>query len=995
MNYIEGRGASLERQRSRTTFSQVSTAVVKCGYLWKTSYHPGRTSSKTRYFVLTKSSLDHFRNHHREKLKGSLPLAAIDTVEKLREDNNSLKITGPFKHPLVLQASGKEECQDWIQAIENGIQQWCLDSDASSPTLQKKDEVDSLQSCLSAIPKMKMLYPSLFCPVGDGVLFSASSELHHEFPMIKYARGGRSIPHERVFKLDNDNLHIMWKKRGRAHSFTFTNTLCLDRVVEVRCGQQTKNFVKFPYTEVESQSFSLMFEKQQGEWSQLCSLDLICDSPKAFEKWSSAMREVIYSRDQRVNRHKFDGVDPVVLWLKRHWSVMSSRHSKGISVDQALSFAHRCCSGAKRKLLRNYVKDVLEAQCGMVQHNENLLWNSFLMLFNSLNEQPRLYEIFCKYAKEQPNLGMTPTEFAEFLDREQEESLSVPACARLMSIHDKFHMMYKQKCAGDNPESYRLSKSFLSYHGFLSYLRSKDNSAVNPEHSTVYQEMDHPLTDYFINSSHNTYLTGHQLKGKSSLEAYVRALLQGCRCVELDCWDGPDEPVITHGLTLTSKIRFRDVVQVIREYAFEASEFPLILSLENHCNEQQQAIMADIFITELGDMLATNNLCEELGIQTLPSPKDLKGKILLKGKIKTKKKHKISTAIWPGMSVNPIISGFSPRVKKTSKVLVTSQSEAVLARSESSQSLGPRVRSVTTTTMDDKGSTNEEQYNVVLLEHAMGKLIVYCRAVSYKKNEVSGDCCEMYSFNDGAAQDSISGHPRDILSLANKHIVRTYPKGSRVDSSNYNPQTMWNAGIQMVAINYQKPDSGMHLNQGKFKKNGGCGYILKPDSLRDRENSNYHPMIKESPKNGKSCYFTIEVLSGQYLHVDENSQLPIRVDVETVGVPEDCAILSTEPTLDKLNPQFENAKHLFKIIMPELCLVYFKVHLLNRNKSKLLFQNVISLDSLRPGIHYIRLHSPTGVELSHSGLFVRIKLQDFEPSANKVKGTSRERTFTF
>ena len=36
------------------------------------------------------------------------------------------------------------------------------------------------------------------------------------------------------------------------------------RVVEVRCGQQTKNFVKFPYTEVESQSFSLIFEKQQG-----------------------------------------------------------------------------------------------------------------------------------------------------------------------------------------------------------------------------------------------------------------------------------------------------------------------------------------------------------------------------------------------------------------------------------------------------------------------------------------------------------------------------------------------------------------------------------------------------------------------------------------------------------------------------------------------------------------------------------------------------------
>lgn len=37
-------------------------------------------------------------------------------------------------------------------------------------------------------------------------ILSAANELHHEFPMIKYARGGRSIPHERVFKLDNDNL---------------------------------------------------------------------------------------------------------------------------------------------------------------------------------------------------------------------------------------------------------------------------------------------------------------------------------------------------------------------------------------------------------------------------------------------------------------------------------------------------------------------------------------------------------------------------------------------------------------------------------------------------------------------------------------------------------------------------------------------------------------------------------------------------------------------
>ena len=56
---------------------------------------------------------------------------------------------------------------------------------------------------------------------------------------------------------------------------------------------------------------------------------------------------------------------------------------------------------------------------------------------------------------------------------------------------------------------------------------------------------------------------------------------------------------------------------------------------------------------------------------------------------------------------------------------------------------------------------------------------------------------------------------------SSQQLSRVYPKGSRVDSSNYDPQPMWNAGSQMVALNFQTGDKPMQLNEGKFMQNGG------------------------------------------------------------------------------------------------------------------------------------------------------------------------------
>ena len=268
------------------------------------------------------------------------------------------------------------------------------------------------------------------------------------------------------------------------------------------------------------------------------------------------------------------------------------------------------------------------------KNTEYIDFNEFVDYYNNIFTGKELESVFLTYAGEK--YYMTTTDLISFLLQVQKEEWSVEETIDLilsftLENNDKAREL-KEKFLLNDEESLvsEVNDHFkLDFKKFQQLIYSKKYTLIyNVNLLKQKQDMTQPLYHYMVNSSHNTYLEGHQLYGESKVEMYSYALLTGFRLVELDCWDGDDgEPIITHGHTMTTDILFKDVLYAMKKSAFVINEYPVILSIEMHCSLEQQDIMAKHFVNILENLYILNpkNLPEEY-----PSPDDLKNKFIIK-----------------------------------------------------------------------------------------------------------------------------------------------------------------------------------------------------------------------------------------------------------------------------------------------------------------------------------------------------------------------------
>uniref|UniRef100_A0A3B4WTQ9 1-phosphatidylinositol 4,5-bisphosphate phosphodiesterase n=1 Tax=Seriola lalandi dorsalis TaxID=1841481 RepID=A0A3B4WTQ9_SERLL len=631
---------------------------------------------------------------------------------------------------------------------------------------------------------------------------------------------------------------------------------------------------------------------------------------------------------------------------------------------------------------------------------------AFKAFLTHLCPRPEIYEIFTSYSTKPT---MTKENFTKFLNEKQRDSrLNEELFPRLRQDQIKALIDKYEPCSNNT------NRGLISPEGLLFYLMGSETSVVVQDRLAKCQEMTQPIPHYFIKSSHNTYLTAGQFSGVSSPEMYRQCLLSGCRCLELDCWKGkpPDEePIITHGFTMTTEILFKDVIEAIAESAFKTSQYPVILSFENHVDSvKQQEKMANYCKTIFGDALLTEPLDKyplKPG-QQIPSPSELMGKILIKNKKGSHEKpaqtKKTTTAATTDQTTTTTTTTAAPNQVPNStpqdpanpapSTQETQEGNAAVEENEEQEDTEEQDEEKMKTS--DEGTAGQE----VTAYEAMSSLVNYIQPskfISFDNARKKNKSYVISSFVETKGEAMISKTAVEFVEYNKRQMSRIYPKGTRMDSSNYSPQPFWNAGCQMVALNYQTMDFPMQLNMALFEFNGRTGYLLKHDVLR-RSDKKFDPFCDRIDTVVAST-LTIKIYSGQFL---SDKSVKTGVEVEVIGLPGDPKKkyrTKWSSTPNAINPVWNEEPFVFeKILLPEMASLRIVVH---EENGKFLAHRIIPLDAIQSGQRKKKCLLTSfshNLPLTLPALFVYIEVKDYIPAAfadftdalfNPTKGTEK------
>ncbi|KAK4606083.1 hypothetical protein RGQ29_000383 [Quercus rubra] len=491
------------------------------------------------------------------------------------------------------------------------------------------------------------------------------------------------------------------------------------------------------------------------------------------------------------------------------------------------------------------------------------------------------------------------------------------------------------------------------------YLFSPD---LNPPiGDQVYQDMTAPLSHYFTYTGHNSYLTGNQINSDCSVVPIIKALKRGVRVVELDMWPSDDATHgvhVYHGWTLTTPVEIIECLKSIREHAFSASPYPVIITLEDHLTPDLQAKVAQLITQTFEDMLFYP---QSKRLKEFHSPEELKYRIIISTK-PPKEYLKVKSE-----------KGNQPHKENDSD-------EDAWAKAPSDLTTDQEVDTSDSDSSPDEDNDDCESrppgvctYKSLIAIHA-GKP----KGGLKEALKVELDKVRRLSLSEQALEKATSSHGTDVIRFTQRNILRVYPKGTRLNSSNYNPLIGWMHGAQMVAFNMQGYGKYLWLMHGMFRSNGGCGYVKKPDFLMKLgpDNSVFDPKAKSQVK--KTLKVKVYMGDGWHLdfsqtHFDSFSPPDFYTRVGIAGVPADKVMKETKTKQDDWSPVWDE-EFIFPLTVPELALLRVEVneHDISRNDD-FAGQTCLPVWELRPGIRAIPLFNRKGEKYNSVRLLMRFE----------------------